>query len=193
MPKYQKTRISLLSNAEIEEFYSLPIFNKKDREIFFALSNSDYKLLDEYRTQKLKIYFILQLGYFRATQQFYNFKFDDVLEDVSYLINKYFTPSQNTLNDKPHRKSIKDQQTIILKLHDYIDWSTSLVPQVMEHLLELIRYYPKGSNALRELFKYFQSKSIVIPKYRTLQDIFSKAFSAEEVRLNNRVLSKLDY
>lgn len=189
MYKYQKTRIILLSNAEIEEFYSLPVFNKKDREIFFALSNSDYKLLDEYRTQKLKIYFILQLGYFRATQQFYNFKFDDVLEDVSYLINKYFTTSQNTLNDKPHRKSIKDQQTIILKLHDYIDWSTSLVPQVMQHLLELIRYYPKGSNALRELFKYFQSKSIVIPKYRTLQDIFSKAFSAEEVRLNNIISS----
>ena len=189
MYKYQKTRIILLSNAEIEEFYSLPIFNKKDREIFFALSNSDYKLLDEYRTQKLKIYFILQLGYFRATQQFYNFKFDDVLEDVSYLINKYFTTSQNTLNDKPHRKSIKDQQTIILKSHDYIDWSTSLAPQVMEHLLELIRYYPKGSNALRELFKYFQSKSIVIPKYRTLQDIFSKAFSAEEVRLNNIISS----
>ena len=55
----------------------------------------------------------------------------------------------------------------------------------MEHLLELIRYYPKGSNALRELFKYFQSKSIIIPKYRTLQDTFSKAFSLEEARLNN--------
>jgi len=59
----------------------------------------------------------------------------------------------------------------------------------MEHLLELIRYYPKGSNALRELFKYFQNKAIVIPKYRTLQDIFSKAFSAEEVRLNNIISS----
>lgn len=175
MNKKQKTRINLLSTTEIDELYSIPIFNKKDRELFFALSNSDYKLLDEYRTQKLKIYFILQLGYFRATQQFYNFEFDDVLEDVSYLINKYFIPSQNTLNDKPHRKSIKDQQTIILKLYDYIDWSTTLVPQVMEHLLELIRYYPKGSNALRELFKYFQNKAIVIPKYRTLQDIFSKA------------------
>lgn len=189
MHQYQKARISLLSNAEIEELYGLPTFNKKDRDIFFTLSNSDYKLLNEYRTQKLKIYFILQLGYFRATQQFYNFKFDDVLEDVSYLINKYFTPSQNSFNDKPHRKSIKDQQTIILKLYNYIGWSTNLVPQVIEHLLELIRYYPKGSNALRELFKYFQSKSIVIPKYRTLQDIFSKAFSAEEVRLNKIITS----
>ena len=81
MNKNPKTRINLLSNAEIDELYSLPIFNRKDRETFFALSNSDYKLLDKYRTQKLKIYFILQLGYFRATQQFYNFKFEDILND----------------------------------------------------------------------------------------------------------------
>jgi hypothetical protein len=83
MNQNQKTRIILLSNAEVEELYSLPAFNKKDRETFFALSNSDYKLLDEYRTQKLKIYFILQLGYFRATQQFYNSKFEDILEEAS--------------------------------------------------------------------------------------------------------------
>jgi hypothetical protein len=189
MYKNQKTRIILLSNAEIDELYSRPTFNKKDRETFFALSNSDYKLLDEHRTQKLKIYFILQLGYFRATQQFYNFKFEDILDDVSYLLNKYFGQSKNTLTDKPHRKSINDQQNIILKLHNYIDWSADLTAQVIDHLLELIRYYPKGSNALRELFKYFQNKRIVIPKYRTLQDMFSKAFSIEEVRLNNIISS----
>ena len=185
MYKPQKTRIALLSNAEIDELYSLPIFNEKDRDIFFALSNSDYKLLDEYRTQKLKIYFILQLGYFRATQQFYNFKFEDVGDDVSYLITKYFSQSKSNITYKPHREGIKDQQKIILKLYEYIDWSTGQTAQIMQHLLELIRYYPKGSNALRELFKYFQNKRIVIPKYRALQDMFSKAFSIEEARLNN--------
>ena len=34
MYKPQKTRIALLSNAEIDELYSLPIFNEKDRDIF---------------------------------------------------------------------------------------------------------------------------------------------------------------
>lgn len=189
MSKSPKTRINLLSNAEIDELYSLPVFNKKDRDTFFALSNSDYKSLDEYRTQKLKVYFILQLGYFRATQQFYNFKFEDILDDVSYVINKYFDQSKAPLTDKPYRENIKEQQSIILKLHNYTDWSTDLTAQVMDHLLELIRYYPKGSNALRELFKYFQNKRIVIPKYRALQDMFSKAFNTEEVRLNNIISS----
>ena len=182
-------RIILLSNAEIEELYSIPTFTNEDRESFFTLSKSDYKLLDEYRTRKLKIYFILQLGYFRATQQFYNFKLEDILADVSYVIGKYFDQSQNTLTDKPHRESIKDQQTIILQLHNYTDWSTDLTTQVMDHLLELIRYYPKVPNALRELLKYFQNQCIIIPKYRALQDIFSTAFNAEEARLNNIISS----
>ena len=174
MYKNTKTRITLLSNAEIGELYSLPLFNKQDREDFFALSNSDYKLLDQYRTQKVKVYFILQLGYFRATQQFYNFKFEDILGDVSYLIHKYFDQSKNTLTDKPNREAIKDQQNIILKLNNYVDWSTGLTVQVMDHLLELIRYYPKGSSALRELFKYFQNQRIVIPKYRACRICFLK-------------------
>ena len=179
-----KTRINLLSDAEIEELYNIPHFTKQDREIFFALSKNDYKLLNQYRTQKLKLYFILQLGYFRATQQFYSFDFQDVSEDISYLINRYFTLSINTLNDKPYRKNIKHQQTCILNLYGYVNWSTKLIPQVTNHLLELVRYYPKGSNALRELFKYFKYNSIVIPTYRTLQDIFSSVFSTEEIRLN---------
>lgn len=185
MNKNKKTRINLLSNVEIDELYNLPVFDKIDREVFFTLSSSDWKLLDAYRTQKLKIYFILQLGYFRATQQFYNFRFEDIWDDTLYVLNKYFNQSKITLTDKPYRETIKDQQYVILKFYNYVDWSSDLTIQVMDHLLELIRYYPKGSNALRELFKYFQNKRIVIPKYRALQDMFSKAFNTEEARLNN--------
>jgi TnpA family transposase len=189
MNKSQKTRINLLSNAEIEELYGIPVFNEQDRDNFFALSNNDWKLLNSYRTQKLKIYFILQLGYFRATRQFYSFRFEDVLEDTLYVLSKYFDQPRKTLSNKPYREIIKDQQHIILKLYNYIEWSSEVKDRVMEHLSELIRYYPKGTNALRELFKYLQNNRIIIPKYRTLQDIFSKAFSMEEVRLNSIISS----
>lgn len=180
-----KTRITLLSNAEIEELYSIPNFTDHDRNIFFSLSNSDYQLLNQHRTLKLKVYFLLQLGYFRATQNFYNFTFEDILSDVKYLTHRYFSDSQGILEGRPHRVKIKAQQNLILKLYNYNDWSTNLTSKIMAHLTELIRYYPKAPNSLRELLKYFKNEHIVIPKYRTLQDIFSKAISAEENRLNN--------
>ena len=62
-------RIILLSDAEIAELYNLPMFTEKDRNIYFSLSSDDHKLLNEYRTLKLKIYFILQLGYFMFVRQ----------------------------------------------------------------------------------------------------------------------------
>ncbi len=86
----RKNRITILSDAEIDELYGLPQFTDKDREYFFTLSNSDHDILNEYRTLKLKVYFIIQLGYFRATRNFYHFKLEDISKDVNYLINRYF-------------------------------------------------------------------------------------------------------
>ena len=144
----RKNRITLLSDAEIEELYGLPEFTDIDRDCFFALSNSEYELLDEYRTLKLKVYFIIQLGYFRATQRFYNFKLEDVSQDVSYLVNKYFDQPHNSLMNRPYREIIKAQQSVILKLHGYTDWSKSVATRITVHLLELVRYYPKVNSAL---------------------------------------------
>ena len=41
-------------DAEIAELYNLPMFTEKDRNIYFSLSSDDHKLLNEYRTLKLK-------------------------------------------------------------------------------------------------------------------------------------------
>ena len=125
-------RIILLSDAEIAELYNLPMFTEKDRNIYFSLSSDDHKLLNEYRTLKLKIYFILQLGYFRATQNFYNFILEDVPEDAIYLLNRYFFQSNNILLGKPHRIKIKTQQNIILKNYNYTNWSNDLTPKIRE-------------------------------------------------------------
>ena len=156
-------RIILLSDAEIAELYNLPMFTEKDRNIYFSLSSDDHKLLNEYRTLKLKIYFILQLGYFRATQNFYNFILEDVPEDAIYLLNRYFFQSNNILLGKPHRIKIKTQQNIILKNYNYTNWSNDLTPKIISYLLESIKYYPKTPTNLSELFKFFQREKIVIP------------------------------
>ncbi len=185
----RKNRITLLSSPEIDELYNLPNFNRQDMEFFFSLSDDDYLLIAKYRTTKLKIYFILQLGYFRATHKFYNFKLEDVSAEVAYLTTKYFDNSVRTIVNSPYRVIIKSQQEVILKLHNYTDWSNVLISKIMAHLAELIRYYPKVEIALSELLKYFESERIVVPSYRILQDIFTKVLSNHEVQLNHLILS----
>lgn len=182
-------RIILLSDSEIIALYNMPLFTEQDRNIFFSLSSDDHKLLNQHRTLKLKIYFILQLGYFRATQKFYNFILEDSPEDIIYLLNRYFAQPNNTLIGKPHRVKIKLQQNDILRIYNYTNWSVALTAKVISHLSESIRCYPKTPTNLSELFKFFKREQIVIPSYRVLQDIFSKVISLEEKRLSTIISS----
>jgi hypothetical protein len=184
-------RINLLPDVKINEIYNLPNFTEQEIELFFNLSKDDYVLLNKYRTLRNQIYFIIQLGYFRATQQFYNFDLEEISEQVSSIYHRYFDEpeSLNTLVAKPYREIIKSQQAVILNLYEYRDWSSKFAPQIEIHLGELIKYYPKPEVATLELLKYFEQIKVVIPSYRVLQDIYSKVLARHEEKLNNLILA----
>ncbi len=186
-----KNKIILLSETEIDDLYNLPNFTKSEMEFFFSLSNEDYACLSKCRTLKNQIYFILQLGYFRATQQFYNFTLQNLSKEASYVNAKYFDKQNNlkSVIDKPYRETITFQQNIILKLHNYTNWSTNLTPKIEAHLTELIRYHPKPEIAMNELLKYFKTEQIIIPSYRILQDIFTKVLSDHELKLDKLIIA----
>jgi len=74
-------RIRLLSCTEVGELYARPAFTVHERQLYFTLSPSEREALAQHTNTKTRIYFILQLGYFKAKQQFFNF----VLEDVRHV------------------------------------------------------------------------------------------------------------
>lgn len=75
------------------------------------------------------------------------------------------------------------QKNDITHLEGYQQWATHLSPKIEAHLISLIRYFPKGDNTLRELLGYFEKQKIILPSYRTLQDLFTHCFSLENNRL----------
>ena len=78
-------RINLLSKAEIEDLYSLPQFNLNERRHYFIFNKSEQDALSLYKNVRTRLYFILQLGYFKANQQFYSFNFEDVKADAKFV------------------------------------------------------------------------------------------------------------
>jgi hypothetical protein len=46
--------------------------------------------LEQLTTTKTRLYFILQLGYFKAKHQFFTFNLDEVNDDVTFLLNHFF-------------------------------------------------------------------------------------------------------
>ncbi|WP_152962052.1 DUF4158 domain-containing protein [Photorhabdus khanii] len=81
------------------------------------------------------------------------------------------------------------QRQIILSLFNYRAWTSDFASETQAHIGDLLRYYPKGHNAFRQLLAYFDHRKIIIPSYTTLQDIFSRAFSDEDKRLKAIIAS----
>lgn len=183
-------RIQVLSNAEVEELYSRPEFNVHEQRLYFTLTPSERDTLAQFSNTKTRIFFMLQLGYFKAKQQFFNFSLEDVSSDVQFIASIYYSHSASiSFTGRISRDYIRIQRQVILSLFGYCSWTSDLVLEIQSHISNLLRYYPKGHSAFRQLLVYFERQKIIIPSYTTFQDIFTRAFTAEDKRLNTVIES----
>ena len=183
-------RIQLLSCTEVGELYARPAFTVHERQLYFTLSPSEREALAQHTNTKTRIYFILQLGYFKAKQQFFNFVLEDVRHDVQFIVSTYFSDLKpNPLTGRISREYARKQRQTILSLYGYRHWSPEYTAEIETHIGDLLRYYPKSHSAFRQLLAYFDHQKIGIPSYRTFQDMFSSAFTAEDKRMNAMMMS----
>src|SRR3990167_1187165 len=185
-------RLNLLTDAEVSDLYSIPIFSDdNERNHFFTLSDEEHKLLEKYTGIKSKVYLIIQIGYFKAIQQFYKFSLDDVKDDVNFIIKKHYSSEEideKKLTGDLWKDHYRTQKADILKLYSYREWSDSLKKITLNQLEKLIKIHPKGNDTLRELYVFFENEKIIFPSYRTIQDLFTSAFKTEHDRLEKIVL-----
>ena len=72
IPSVENSRcISILNQSEINELYEIPKFIDDERGWYFELHNSELELLKLSGSRKTKVDAILQLGYFKAKNQFF--------------------------------------------------------------------------------------------------------------------------
>jgi hypothetical protein len=83
-------RLQILSHEEYELLWRFPRFTQSDRDLFFTLTAPEREALEQRRSIRAKIHFLLHLGYFRARQRFFRFDLPAVRDDVDYLSRCYF-------------------------------------------------------------------------------------------------------
>ena len=67
----ESRRLSILTAQEVDDLYALPRFTEEDRHLYFDLSPAERELVDGIFTLSVAVHLILQLGYFKAKQQFF--------------------------------------------------------------------------------------------------------------------------
>src|SRR5215510_155076 len=112
-------RLSILGDEEIDALYGRPRFTPDERQECFAFSPPELAALEPFRSHPSRLYAMLQLGYFKARQQFFVFSLPEVAEDIRYLQERYFAPARFHAVEVSKVTRLK-QQHVILGLCHYL-------------------------------------------------------------------------
>jgi hypothetical protein len=131
-----------------------------------------------------RLFFILQLGYFKARRMFFVFSGNEVGEDVQFIMDSHFSGQPLPENLVINRVTRWKQQRRILSLFDYNDFNATWRAKLQGKAHRCIRISSKPINIFRDLLSYLEKSRVVFPAYSTMQKIVSKAIIKERARLS---------
>jgi len=116
-------RLRILEDEEIEVLYGIPRFTPEERLQYFTLSLREKAALEQIPTIKTRLFFLLQLGYFKARHQFFVFSLsrpDDGEQpasppdvDAASLRERYFPDFELGEQAINKRTRLKNQRLIL--------------------------------------------------------------------------------
>ena len=89
-------RLRILEDEEIVALYGPPRFTPEEQRQYFSLTSREQKALEQLHSIKSRLFFLLQLGYFKARHQFFVFdlgranNYSAIEQDATYLCQRYF-------------------------------------------------------------------------------------------------------
>jgi len=177
-------RLHILDDEEIEVLYGRPCLTGDERTDVFTLTQPEKDLFASFTHLPIQLYFLLQLGYFKAKQLFFTFTFDDAAEDVTYLLARYFPETPRSELRMLNKRTILKQRQRILKLFGYRLCTPTDRHNLFLHAQQAARISSKPIYILRELLHYLTEQRLVKPGYTFLQEeLVGKALTAEGKRL----------
>jgi hypothetical protein len=180
-------RLKILTADEIDALYGRPTLTPDERMYYFALSQPEQEALQEFRTVKAQVLFILQLGYFKAKHVFVPCDLAETHEDVAYILAAHFpaTPLENRcpLNKRTRLK----QHHLILALCNYQSCDTQARRQLAAKARHAATVSAKPVYIFQELLHYLNEYGIVALGYSFLQELVSTALTQEQHRVTAMV------
>jgi TnpA family transposase len=184
-------RLYILDEAEIAALFDRPRFNDEQRATYFSLSAHEELLLQGLHSVKSRCFFILQLGYFKHSYQFFVFDSDEVQDDVSYVQARYF-PDENPVDVEVAKVTRLKQQRLILDLFNFRTCNAHDREALFVKAKQAAKISTKPLYIFRELMEYLNRRRWVTPAYTSLQDIVGRALNFENGRLTRVLKGRLE-
>jgi len=177
-------RLRILGDDEIKAIYGTPHFTPEERTEYFSLSPVELAGFEQLHSIKSRIYYILQLGYFKARRMFFVFDLSQVSDDVEYIRQQYF-PDFQIDNLSITKVTRLKQQSYILELCNYRRCEALQRHQLFSKAQQAAKICAKPVYIFRELIHYLTEQRIVVPGYSLMQDTIGLALTHEQKRLTD--------
>jgi TnpA family transposase len=175
-------RLKIVGPDEIEAIYARPHFTNEERILYFTLAPPERTLLPQLRTIVSRIFFILQLGFFKARHQFFVFSLMDVEEDAQYVQETYF-PNFKLTDFEITKITRLKQQGMILALLEYRYCDMFDRQKLASKSQQLAQVDSQPIYLFRELIQHLARHRLIVPGYSFMQDTVGQALTYEQNRL----------
>jgi hypothetical protein len=184
-------RLAVLSDAERFALYGLPDFDEGQRLEHLSLSEPELALVSSRPGLRSQVHCALQIGYFKAKNAFFQFAWDDVEDDMLFVLSRYFEDHSFEQRTVPKNERLS-QRAAILELFAYRAWSAEFLRELILKVSQIVRRDVTVGFVVAELIAHLKEQKIVRPGYTTLQTLISEALAYERRRLGSLLGDVLD-
>jgi hypothetical protein len=133
-------RLKILSNDDFDKLYKIPQLTDEERNLIFELDEVDKNYLATTNNIAVKINYILHLGYFRISQYFFTFTFQQSKEDVQFILKAYFPGNSFPMKKISNRQYYANRQTILNK-YEMVLYSKRFENELSNYLKFLVKQH----------------------------------------------------
>ncbi len=184
-------RLTILTDAEIQELYALPDFTPQEQIEYFALTPGERQEVDALRTVPSKVHFIVLLGYCKAKKCFFELTQEQIQADIDYILQTYFPTVSHIATVDVADLTRLAHQSRILKLLDYQECSKDIREKLQKKAAQLATIHVKPISLFKALLNYLENQRIVLPAYSFFQSLIGKAITVERNRLESAIMAHI--
>ncbi len=177
-------RLTVLSEAEQAALYEIPDFDDEQRLNYLNLTCEEQALMRNRATLPAQVHCAIQIGYFKAKHMFFRFDWEEVVEDVSFVMSEYF-PESFFRAASITKHQYYAQCDAIASHFGYRLWSKEFEPLLLEQAEQILCRDVTPQFIVMELLSFLREQKIMRPGYTTLQVIVSRALNAERNRFSS--------
>ena len=137
------TRITILTSKEVEDLYRLPKLTDEERALFFALDPVEWNVAKSHRSLTSKLFFILQLGYFKAKKLFFTPVRTDIQGDIEFIKNTHFPERSLPETLEINKITRWNQQKRILQVCHYQECDAQWRMKLQKRALQTVKIFSK--------------------------------------------------